>query len=412
MADILSTNPNTILESFQTAYYNQIGRRMSIGQEEYTLSSIFTYVLTLYAALINASYKNQVIETASGVFLDNLAARYNLTRTPEVYSNPWFEGVFWFWDDCEYYGRTYPKGKLKITVADHVYSNSISFKAEENTVCRFVCEESHTDALSHSELISALSEVEDSNENSVFDLDGTSQYITPLQSVQTPMDDDTFRSYIQNSKFLYTPGIAGSFEALAKASSSNIRDARVRVQGDTGFIRGNVDIFCKAGDLEGEDKMRTVMRLIDIHALETLINEKNLLVIGQRLNIQAAQEIPDMRMYRFFVPKQYNSSDYNALYVQKFKAVIGYLNKHSLGVGAPFMPSMVLNLMLKPLSEVSNDPYDYNYPEDSTIFENFDKYKDLPVIGLESVSSYEVTQVSATQYVRLITSNGVGFSFI
>ena len=304
MADILSTNPNAILEDFQTAYYNQIGKRMTIGSEEYVISSIFTYVLTLYAALINASYKNQVIETASGIFLDNLAARYNLSRTPEVYSNPWFEGVFWFFDDCEYYGRTYPKGKLKITVADHVYSNSMSFKAEENTICRFVCEVAHTDTLSHSELISALEKVEDSQENSVFDLDGTSKYITPLQSVQTPMDDDTFRSYIQNSKFLYTPGIAGSFEALAKASSSNIRDARVRVQGDSGFIRGNVDIFCKAGDLEGEDKMRTVMRLIDIHALETLINEKNLLVIGQRLNIQAAQEIPDMRMYRFFAPKK------------------------------------------------------------------------------------------------------------
>ena len=76
------------------------------------------------------------------------------------------------------------------------------------------------------------------------------------------------------------------------------------------------------------------------------------------------------------------------------------------------MPSMVLNLMLKPLSEVSNDPYDYNYPEDASIFQNFDKYKDLPVIGLESVSDYSKLDCSATSYIRLITSNGVGFTYI
>ena len=412
MNELINTNPNQILEQFQSAYYSQIGRRMRIGQEEYTLSSIFTYVLTLYAGLINASYKNQIVETASGIYLDNLAARFNLSRTPEVYSNPFFEGVFWFFDDCEFYGKTYPKGKLKITVADHVYSNAISFKAEENTVCRFVCEETHTDALSHSELIAALLEVVDSQENSVFALDGHTQDITGLQSVQTPLDDDAFRAYVKDNRFLYVPGIAGSFEALAKSSSTTIRDAHTRVQGEFGFRPGFVDIFCKANDLEGQEQMRKVMRLVDIPALEKLITDKNLLVIGQSLNIQPAQEIPDARFYRFFIPKQYNSQEYTALYVRKFKAVIGYLNKHSLGVGVPFMPSMVLNLMLKPLSEVSNDPSDYNYPEDNNIYTSFDKFKDLPVIGLESVTNYTKLDCGATQYIRLITSNGVGFTFI
>lgn len=412
MTELISTNPNNILEQFQSAYYSQIGRRMSIGQEEYTLSSIFTYVLCLYAGVINASYKNQLTESASGIYLDNIASRYNLSRTPEVYSNPFFEGVFWILEDCECYWRTYPAGKFKITVAGHVYSNSISFKAEEDTVCRFVCEEAHTDELSHAELMDALQEVVDSQNNGVFDLGGHTQDITGLQSVQTPMDDDDFRAYIKDNRFLYTPGIAGSFEALAKASSTTIRDAHTRVQGETGFHPGFVDIFCKANDLEGQDQMRKVMRLVDIPALEKLITEKNLLVIGQTLTIQAAQEIPDARFYRFFIPKQYNSSDYNTLYQQKFRAVIGYLNKHSLGVGVPFMPSMVLNLMLKPLSELSNNPDDYNYPEDSVYYQNFDKYKDLPVIGLESVTDYTKLDCSPSQYIRLITSNSVGYTYI
>ena len=96
MTNIMNTNPNQILEQFQNAYYNQIGRRMQIGSEEYTLSSIFTYVLSLYSGLINQSYKNQLIESASGEFLDNIAQRYGLSRTPEVYSKPFFEGKFIF----------------------------------------------------------------------------------------------------------------------------------------------------------------------------------------------------------------------------------------------------------------------------------------------------------------------------
>jgi len=66
--DILNTNPSTLLEQFQNAYFDQIGSRMTIGSEEYTLSSIFTYVLSMYAGLINNSYDNQNLDTASGIF--------------------------------------------------------------------------------------------------------------------------------------------------------------------------------------------------------------------------------------------------------------------------------------------------------------------------------------------------------
>ena len=63
MTEIMNTNPNQILENFQNSYFQQIGRRMQIGSEEYTLSSVFTYVLSLYSGLINQSYKNQRIES-------------------------------------------------------------------------------------------------------------------------------------------------------------------------------------------------------------------------------------------------------------------------------------------------------------------------------------------------------------
>ena len=121
--DILNTSPNAILEQFQNAYFDQIGSRMTIGSEEYTLSSIFTYVLSMYASLINNSYDNQNLDTASGIFLDNIAARYNLNRTPEVYSNPWFEGYFKFDSKSPYYNRPFDPKMVTIIVDGHKYYN-------------------------------------------------------------------------------------------------------------------------------------------------------------------------------------------------------------------------------------------------------------------------------------------------
>ena len=411
MADIIDVNPNDLMEDFQSAYYNQIGKRMRIGSEEHTLSSIFTYVLSLYSGLINNSYKNQVIETANGVFLDNLAAKYNLNRTPEVYSNPWFEGIFTFDSDCEYYGRGYAKGTLEITVADHVYKNYNAITAATTQVTiRFVAADPHKDYLNQSELIEELKTVEDSNDNNVFVAAALATgYITDLQSVENELSDDDFREYIKSSKYLYVPGIAGSFEALAKNSSKNISDARVIVQGDVGFIPGHVDLICKPKSYIANDKFMNMVKAIDIPIVGEIIAEKNIAVVGQSVNVSAATRVNDTRTYNFFIPEKYNTSEYLSLYAEKFQAVCGYLNNYSLGVNEAFIPSMVLNLMMKPLSEISNDPNDYGITfSDGSLYDDFNKYKDLPIVGLQSVSNYSKRDCSPTSYVCL-ANNSVGF---
>lgn len=412
MADILSTNPNTILESFQTAYYNQIGRRMSIGQEEYTLSSIFTYVLTLYAALINASYKNQVIETASGVFLDNLAARYNLSRTPEVYSNPWFEGRFYF-DASSYRGRSFDIGELQIVVGDHKYTNSTKISsATDNVLIRFICLEAHKDYLSKSELITALKQVEDPTGVKVFvETHLTNYNLSDMQSVSTELSDDELREYIRENRQLYTPGVAGSFEALAKSSSKDIVDARVRVQGDVGFRPGYVELYCKPYVYQSHAKYADMIRAIDIPNVASVIKEKNLATIGQKVIVNGATPLNDARGYRFFVPKAYQSSEYVTLYTYKFAAVKGYMNNKILKINEPFIPSVAVSYMTKSLSELSNDPADFGFAPEDTEYQSFDKYKDLPVIGLESITSYTKHDSSPTSFVYMSISS-VEFTFI
>ena len=412
MADIINTNPNTLLESFQSAYYNQIGARMQIGSEEYILSSVFTYVLSLYAGLINNSYKNQNIDTASGEFLDNLASRYNLSRTPEVYSNPWFEGRFYF-NASSYRGRSFDVGELQIVVGDHKYTNSTKISsAADNVLLRFICTEAHKDYLSKSELIEALKQVEDPTGAKVFvEMYLTNYNVSEMQSISAELSDDELRKYIKENRQLYVPGVAGSFEALAKSSSRDITDARVRVQGDVGFRPGYVELYCKPYFYQSHAMYADMIRAIDIPNVASVIKEKNLATIGQKVIVNGATPLNDVRGYRFFVPKAYQSSEYTTLYSYKFAAVRGYMNNKVLKINEPFIPSVAVSYMTKSLSELSNDPTDFGFAPEDTKYQSFDKYKDLPVIGLESITSYTKRDSSPTSFVYMNASS-VEFTFI
>lgn len=413
MTEIMNTNPNELLENFQTAYYNQIGRRMQIGSEEYTLSSVFTYVLALYAGLINQSYKNQRIETASGEFLDNLAQRYNLSRTPEVYSKPFFEGKFTFKSGSEFYGRDFPAGSFEITIGDHVYKNSTGFVARSNRLIRFVCTETHTDFMTSSEILEEIKELKDSEDNLIFLSNYMSNSdISDMLSVSQPLSDDDFRKYISESKYLYVPGIAGSFEALAKnAFGKNITDARVRVQGDSGFVPGYVDLYCKPFSYYNGREYTEVVQQLDIPDLPNIIADKGLAVIGQTVRVHAASEIIDARNYSFYVPKAYQTDTYRLLYRMKFFACVGYL-QNKIKINEAFSPMTLAMLMMRPLSEVFNGAEDCGFTSDDDVYQSYDQYKDLPVIGLKSIDDASIRASSPTSYIRLSGSNAVTFDFI
>lgn len=411
--DILNTSPNAILEQFQNAYFDQIGSRMTIGSEEYTLSSIFTYVLSMYAGLINNSYDNQNIDTASGIFLDNISARYNLNRTPEVYSNPWFEGYLKFDPKSPYYNRSFDPKAVTIVVDNHEYINeSAILQSIAEQPMRWVSTQPHSDYLSSYELHNVLKDAKDLTGNTVFELDEYFQtYLTNLNSVTRVLDDESFREYIKQSKRLYIPGIAGSFEALAKNCSDNVVDARCRVQTDKGFIKGNVDLYCKFYNYNEYDTYHMIIPPMELPYIEQVIKEKNLLVIGQNLNVKRADRLYDTRTYAFFINKVYNTSVYQELYNLKFKAVRGYLNNKGLKIGEDYYPTRLIVMMTQPLTQFSTDPHDFGWNVSDIGYKKFDEYKDLPVIGLSSISSMDKRTCGPTENVYISRSSQVKFVF-
>lgn len=411
--DILNTSPNAILEQFQNAYFDQIGSRMTIGSEEYTLSSIFTYVLSMYAGLINNSYDNQNLDTASGIFLDNIAARYNLNRTPEVYSNPWFEGYLKFDKNSPYYNRPFDPKTVTIIVDNHEYYNdSAIIQTIDQQPMRWVATKEHKDYLSSYELHKVLENAKDLAGNKVFELEPYfSTYLTNINSVTHVLDDESFREYIKRSKQLYIPGIAGSFEALAKNCSDNVIDARCRVQTDKGFIKGNVDLYCKFYNYNEYDTYHMIIPPMELPYIEQVIKEKNLLVIGQNLNVKRANRLYDTRSYAFFINKVYNTSVYQELYTLKFKAVRGYLNNKGLKIGEDYYPTRLIVMMTQSLTQFSSDPHDFGWNPTDIGYKKFDEYKDLPVIGLASISSMDKRTCDPTENVYISRSSQVKFVF-
>ena len=412
--DILNTSPNAILEQFQNAYFDQIGARMTIGSEEYTLSSIFTYVLSMYAGLINNSYDNQNLDTASGIFLDNIAARYNLNRTPEVYSNPWFEGYLKFDKNSPYYNRPFDPTAVTIIVDGHEYYNdSVILQTTDQQPMRWVSTAKHSDYLSSYELYNVLKDAKDLNDNTVFELDEYfSTYLTNINSVAHELDDESFRDYIKQSKQLYIPGIAGSFEALAKNCSDNVVDARCRVQTDKGFIKGNVDLYCKFYSFNEHQDYWGYIKQLEIPYIKKAIESKNLIVIGQTLHVMPANRMTDSRRYTFYVSKVYNTQNYKQLLYLKFRSVMGYLNNKGLKIGEDYYPTKLITMMQKPLSEISTNPKDFGWLETDYAYVEFSKYESLPVIGLSSVSSMARKSCDATTSVYLDGTNSVYFEFI
>lgn len=430
MTDIINANPTDILENFRNAYYDQIGFRMQMGSEEYILSSVFSYALAHYGALINQSYKNQVLTTASGEFLDNIGKRYGLTRTPDMFSNPWFEGYFVFdensslYTDPEHSDHVYDAGELEITIGNYIFTNNeevdISRIIEplsgelKPVACRFVC--THSDLLPYDnpQFRSIYINAKDNGGNQIFDpiTVNYSAFVILVQA-KGELNDDEFRKYIEENKYRYCPGLAGSYESIAKSSTPYIVDARCRVQGDYGFRPGYVDIYVRpkyfCSDIQNE-LLNGLVHSQDLEPIRLNCINNNIVTIGQTPNVYMALPVADKRYYTFYIEPGYESVTNNYLYKLKFNAALGYLNNH-MRVGERYIASKVVQIMKQDLSALSTDLSDFGIVDGlSDAYQLFSTYCKLPVLGTAiaqgqvatSTNNAGAQEVFVHQYILLV----------
>ena len=431
MTDIINANPTDILENFRNAYYDQVKFPMQIGSEEYILSSVFTYVLSAYSALVNQSYKNQVLETASGEFLDNIGKRYGLTRTPEAFTNPWFEGYFIINENSDIYtdpnhtDHVFDEHELEINIGSKTFVNNTVVDVTRNTdgegniipfSCRFVCTQSAPLPFKNPEFKSTYLNAEDGSGNLAFD-DESAIYKDFVLLVQDghELTDEEFRKYIKENKYRYNPGMAGAFESVAKLTTPYIVDARCRTQKDPGFIPGNVDLFVKPMHINktypAQANMYNLVRTQDLDAITSNCDRAGIITVGQLLNVSMAIPQNDCRRYTFYIAPEYHTETYIHLYRLKFNASLGWLNNH-LKIGETFIASNVVQIMKQDLSTLSANLMDFGIVDEaSDEYKLFNKYCALPIYGTAtangqikpSVAKAAAHEVSAAEYVFLVT---------
>ena len=352
-----------ILENFQNAYLSQIGKRMTIGSEEYILSSIFTYVLASYVALINKAYDNRFLDTASGVYLNNIAKQYNLDRKPISFGNPFFEGTFSF--DLPMY---YAAGEYEINLAGHTYKNVLPISAQTvNTFNRFVCTEEHSEYLDAKTIEEALAA------NNAYIAGNGLQNCAPEMT-----DDNEFREYIKQNKRLYSPGIAESFEAAAKSYADYVLDAKVLRQSEVSYFEpGKVILMLKVNDNKIINEFAN--NGLDQVSLQKVIDDLNILVVGQTLEIRTATRTNTPTVtcrVQVYVPKSYEGVALDTYVVPKHCALARYYNKYKLKIGQSLYLTEFMSDMSKPLSDLSTNPADFGLSQEA-----FDRLNNFYIKG-------------------------------
>lgn len=364
---VINTTTKDILQTFQSAYYEQIGRKMVIGSEEYTLASIFSYVLAVYSGMLNASYNNRFLSTANGQFLDDIASQYSLDRTPVVFENPYFEGSFIFNNPD---GRTYNVGDYSIELSGYTYTNTDSFiMSSANTLIKWQCTEQHSEALSKEEIIDALV-----GDDKVFD--ACTALSDGLQSVEAPItNDDAFRDYIKANKRLYQAGIAESFQSVARLASERVVDAHCLRQNEPSFVPGKVTLQIKP--IDGTSN-RNIVERFDIPSIVKGIGDLNLLCVGQTLNVV----LLPYRNFSITGMTVYISPDYidngQSLVDAKCAACKYWINNH-LKITDPIYPGAIIDFLKTPLREFSTNPADFNMTT-----EDYDNLGDFCIIDGKS----------------------------
>ena len=77
---LLNYTTSEILDLFKNAFYSQHGTPMFIGSDDFAASAAFSYVLGVLTNAINVSSNERFIESATGQFLDAIAAVNGLSR--------------------------------------------------------------------------------------------------------------------------------------------------------------------------------------------------------------------------------------------------------------------------------------------------------------------------------------------
>ena len=241
MADLsfINLSTNDILDIFRSAYFDQYGDTLRIGSEEFAAASVFSYAMSVLFAAMNDAAKQRFLETATGEYLDAIAATYGITERPKGYKATCLVdmGVS---PDCP----EYAEGTLRISDGGgKVFENARSFSGQSHYSIPFRAVDvgSKYNGIPVNKVVNFVSDhVGIVEVHNITMTGGGTDAIT---------DDDEFRVWLKNEIASFAgAGTAMAYRGKAMNVDSRILDAQVIEQHMNGYEKGKVKLFVLTDD--------------------------------------------------------------------------------------------------------------------------------------------------------------------
>lgn len=233
--DLIDIKPRELLDLLKSAYYDQTGKTIQIGSNEFAAASAFAYVWSVLLGNINNATLNRFIDSATGAYLDAIAATYGIESRPAGYP-----ATARFTFTYHVHGSTLPAGYIVVQDASgNQFTNKYPLTGTTDG-------ESHV--LYAVENGSKYNGIPANNINEI--VDGGFYVATASNSeitsggVDSMVDNnDAFREWLKiEIQSFAGAGTYKAYEARAKNADPRVTDSYVLRQDDIGYEKGKVKI--------------------------------------------------------------------------------------------------------------------------------------------------------------------------
>lgn len=342
----LEYNAKSLFQLFQNKYISETGNQLIIGSEEYTIISVFVYVLAVLASSANRNANNRFIETAQGEHLDAIASGFGLYRSKLPDMNARIDLKFYSLRDALQV-RSFELAGVRFN-GRRISGLFVTFEADAP-----LTQPSPSTLELQQEIGRIFPLIRIAVVSPIYP-EGfyTDENNAPLSFPYTLAGDAAFREYIKTHNAL-TRGTAAHFEQVARDLHPNIIDARTIRQGEQGFVPGDVKILVLTDTTQGADHEKIILDTVKEYFTKDenhLLGQDNIKtipvskVIAPRMGIAA--HYPDS----FFNTIVVNDEDLRLCDIH-FNYCLAEYNRKILKIGAGWNDTEFIQLLCTPITE-------------------------------------------------------------
>lgn len=232
---LLTYTTSEILDLFKNAFYAQHGTPMLIGSDDFAASAAFSYVLGVLTNAINVSSNERFIESATGQFLDAIAAVNGLSRPNPAQASALFRLTMANTGTLNAGDLVVTNGSVNFTNLEPIY---ITDDCDVLLYCTDTGAKYNGIAIGAINTVSAGIGYVDEAQNITISGGGTDGY------PYTAEGDNEFRVYIlaRRADFV-VGGSAPAYKSRAYTIDARLLDVCILQDGDYGYQKGKVQIY-------------------------------------------------------------------------------------------------------------------------------------------------------------------------